>query len=128
MDVLVPSYINALNGTTATIPCTFTSCYKIDLTKFGMNWTYQETHNDTEEKVTYGSCFYTLQYIKFSTSKTKSVLNTFSFFTVYALPSEKNAGTAFEPIWRQGCVFWKPKQERLVNHPIRCSARGRGDI
>lgn len=52
MDVLVPSYINALNGTTATIPCTFTSCYKIDLTKFGMNWTYQETHNDTEEKVT----------------------------------------------------------------------------
>ncbi|XP_037533974.1 sodium channel subunit beta-2 [Nematolebias whitei] len=50
MDVLVPSYINALNGTTATIPCTFTSCYKIDLTKFGMNWTYQETHNDTEEK------------------------------------------------------------------------------
>ncbi|XP_024863350.1 sodium channel subunit beta-2 isoform X2 [Kryptolebias marmoratus] len=50
MDVLVLSNITALNGTTVTIPCTFTSCYKIDLTKFGMNWTYQETKNDTEEK------------------------------------------------------------------------------
>ncbi|KAM4743404.1 sodium channel regulatory subunit beta-2 isoform 2-T2 [Anableps anableps] len=50
MDVLVSSYINALNGTTVTIPCTFTSCYKIDLTKFAMNWTYQETLNNTEEK------------------------------------------------------------------------------
>ncbi|KAM9733735.1 sodium channel regulatory subunit beta-2-like isoform 2-T3 [Menidia menidia] len=49
MDVLVPNYINALNGTTVTIPCTFTSCYKIDLTKFAMNWTYQESTNDTEE-------------------------------------------------------------------------------
>ncbi|KAF7219159.1 sodium voltage-gated channel beta subunit 2 [Nothobranchius furzeri] len=49
MDVLVQPYINALNGTTTTIHCTFTSCYKIDLTKFGMNWTYQETLNDTEE-------------------------------------------------------------------------------
>ncbi|XP_041850453.1 sodium channel subunit beta-2 isoform X2 [Melanotaenia boesemani] len=49
MDVLAPDSINALNGTTATIPCTFTSCYKIDLTKFAMNWTYQETKNDTEE-------------------------------------------------------------------------------
>lgn len=53
MDVLVASQINALNGTTITISCTFTSCYKIDLTKFGMNWTYQETHNDTEEKVSW---------------------------------------------------------------------------
>ncbi|XP_014850379.1 PREDICTED: sodium channel subunit beta-2-like isoform X1 [Poecilia mexicana] len=50
MDVLVSSYINALNGTTVTIPCTFTSCYKIDRTKFAMNWTYQETLNNTEEK------------------------------------------------------------------------------
>lgn len=51
MDVLVSSYINALNGTTVTIPCTFTSCYKIDRTKFAMNWTYQENLNNTEEKV-----------------------------------------------------------------------------
>lgn len=51
MDVLVPSNINALNGTTVKIPCTFTSCYKMDATKFGMNWTYQESVNDTEEMV-----------------------------------------------------------------------------
>lgn len=51
MDVLVPSKINALNGTTVTILCTFTSCYKIDLTRFAMNWTYQESSNYTEEKV-----------------------------------------------------------------------------
>lgn len=45
------SYINALNGTTARIPCIFTSCYKIDVTHFNMNWTYQESLNHTEEKV-----------------------------------------------------------------------------
>ncbi|CAJ1065716.1 sodium channel subunit beta-2 [Xyrichtys novacula] len=50
MDVLVSSKINALNGTTVKIPCTFTSCYKMDATKFAMNWTYQESLNDTEEK------------------------------------------------------------------------------
>lgn len=49
MDVLIPNEINALNGTTIKIPCTFTSCYKIDPTKFVMNWTYQETLNDTQE-------------------------------------------------------------------------------
>ncbi|KAF0030607.1 hypothetical protein F2P81_017338 [Scophthalmus maximus] len=49
MDVLVPNHVNALNGTTIKIPCTFTSCYKMDVTKFSMNWTYQETLNDTQE-------------------------------------------------------------------------------
>lgn len=53
MDVIVPNRIDALNGTTVIIPCTFTSCYKMDLTKFAMNWTYQETTNDTEEMVTW---------------------------------------------------------------------------
>lgn len=49
MDVTVPTYINALNGTTVKIPCGFTSCYKMDELNFAMNWTYQETRNDTEE-------------------------------------------------------------------------------
>ncbi|XP_059187206.1 sodium channel subunit beta-2 [Centropristis striata] len=49
MDVIIPNSINALNGTTIKIPCTFTSCYKMDATKFAMNWTYQETLNDTED-------------------------------------------------------------------------------
>ncbi|CAK6965216.1 sodium channel subunit beta-2 isoform X2 [Scomber scombrus] len=49
MDVLVANKINALNGTTVKITCTFTSCYKMDVTKFAMNWTYQESLNDTEE-------------------------------------------------------------------------------
>ncbi|XP_074497802.1 sodium channel regulatory subunit beta-2 [Sebastes fasciatus] len=49
MDVLVPNSINALNGTTVKIPCTFNSCYKMDPAKFVMNWTYQESLNDTEE-------------------------------------------------------------------------------
>lgn len=56
MDVLVASKINALNGTTVKISCTFTSCYKMDITKFAMNWTYQETLNDTEEMVKQSSC------------------------------------------------------------------------
>ncbi|KAL4647308.1 sodium channel subunit beta-2 [Arapaima gigas] len=49
MDVLVTHKINALNGTTVKLACTFTSCYKVDNSKFAMNWTYQETFNDTEE-------------------------------------------------------------------------------
>ncbi|XP_051252853.1 sodium channel subunit beta-2 isoform X1 [Dicentrarchus labrax] len=49
MDVTVPSNLNALNGTTVKITCIFTSCYRMDETKFAMNWTYQESLNDTEE-------------------------------------------------------------------------------
>ncbi|KAI4885876.1 hypothetical protein NFI96_032825 [Prochilodus magdalenae] len=49
MDVLVAQQINALNGTMVRISCSFTSCYRLDPTKFAMNWTYQETFNDTEE-------------------------------------------------------------------------------
>uniref|UniRef100_A0A673MVF3 Sodium channel, voltage-gated, type II, beta n=1 Tax=Sinocyclocheilus rhinocerous TaxID=307959 RepID=A0A673MVF3_9TELE len=49
MDVLVPPQIYALNGTDVRIPCAFTSCYKLDPSKFAMNWTYQETSNSTEE-------------------------------------------------------------------------------
>lgn len=48
MDVLVANQITALNGTTVKIGCTFTSCYKVDSSKFAMNWSYQETANDTE--------------------------------------------------------------------------------
>lgn len=51
MDVNVASSINALNGTTVKIACVFTSCYKMDTAKFDMNWTYQETANDTEDMV-----------------------------------------------------------------------------
>ncbi|KAM3616585.1 uncharacterized protein V6R79_020362 [Siganus canaliculatus] len=48
MDVTVASKINALNGTTIRISCIFTSCYRMQAAKFAMNWTYQETRNDTE--------------------------------------------------------------------------------
>lgn len=51
MDVSVASNINALNGTTVRIQCIFTSCYKMNTAKFAMNWTYQESLNDTEEMV-----------------------------------------------------------------------------
>ncbi|KAG7478656.1 hypothetical protein JOB18_004996 [Solea senegalensis] len=50
MDVLVHNNIDALNGSTIRISCTFTSCYKMDVTKFSMNWTFQETLNDTEDR------------------------------------------------------------------------------
>ncbi|XP_036378910.1 sodium channel subunit beta-2-like [Megalops cyprinoides] len=49
MDVLVTHQLNVLNGTTVKLSCTFSSCYKVDNSKFAMNWTYQETLNDTEE-------------------------------------------------------------------------------
>lgn len=53
MDVLVANQIRALNGTTVKISCTFTSCYKVDNSKFAMNWSYQETANDTKEMVSF---------------------------------------------------------------------------
>ncbi|XP_077578417.1 sodium channel regulatory subunit beta-2 isoform X2 [Stigmatopora nigra] len=49
MDVIMPNKINAKNGSDIKIPCTFTSCYKIDTKKFVMNWTYHESINDTEQ-------------------------------------------------------------------------------
>uniref|UniRef100_A0A3P9A0A6 Ig-like domain-containing protein n=1 Tax=Esox lucius TaxID=8010 RepID=A0A3P9A0A6_ESOLU len=49
MDVLYHSQITVLNGTVVSFQCTFTSCYKMDVNKFAMNWTYQENFNATEE-------------------------------------------------------------------------------
>uniref|UniRef100_W5MIK6 Sodium channel, voltage-gated, type II, beta n=1 Tax=Lepisosteus oculatus TaxID=7918 RepID=W5MIK6_LEPOC len=49
MEVMVSHKLNALNGSTVRLGCAFTSCYKVDNNKFGMNWTYQSTYNDTEE-------------------------------------------------------------------------------
>ncbi|XP_048120064.1 sodium channel subunit beta-2 [Alosa alosa] len=49
MDVLVANQITALNGTKVKISCTFTSCYKVENSKFAMNWSYQETANDTRD-------------------------------------------------------------------------------
>ncbi|CAL8350977.1 unnamed protein product [Lota lota] len=51
MDVTMANgnRVNALNGTSVKIPCTFNSCYKMDPNRFVMNWTYQETKNDTKE-------------------------------------------------------------------------------
>ncbi|KAF7656501.1 hypothetical protein LDENG_00040240 [Lucifuga dentata] len=49
MDVIVPTEINALNGTNVKISCQFNSCYKMDPSKFSMNWTYKEKTNSTEE-------------------------------------------------------------------------------
>ncbi|XP_060798250.1 sodium channel subunit beta-2 [Neoarius graeffei] len=48
MEVLVAQQINALNGTMVKISCIFNSCYKLDTSRFSMNWTYQETKNDSE--------------------------------------------------------------------------------
>lgn len=49
MDVIVAKQITALNGTNVKISCIFTSCYQVDEGKFAMNWSYQETGNDTKE-------------------------------------------------------------------------------
>ncbi|KAM4652091.1 sodium channel regulatory subunit beta-2 [Discoglossus pictus] len=49
MEVTVPYTIDVLNGTDVKLPCTFTSCYKIDSKLFSMNWTYQSCENCTEE-------------------------------------------------------------------------------
>lgn len=64
MEVLVAQQINALNGTMVKISCTFTSCYKLDISKFAMNWTYQETKNDSEKLVRKClACFLVFLYV-----------------------------------------------------------------
>ncbi|NXG39017.1 SCN2B protein, partial [Dromaius novaehollandiae] len=49
MEVMAPATINALNGTSVKLSCTFNSCYKVENKQFSLNWTYQECKNCSEE-------------------------------------------------------------------------------
>ncbi|XP_065594388.1 sodium channel subunit beta-2 [Cyrtonyx montezumae] len=49
MEVMAPPIINALNGTSVKLSCTFNSCYKVENKQFSLNWTYQECKNCSEE-------------------------------------------------------------------------------
>ncbi|KFV87425.1 Sodium channel subunit beta-2, partial [Struthio camelus australis] len=49
MEVMAPTIINALNGTSVKLTCTFNSCYKVENKQFSLNWTYQACKNCSEE-------------------------------------------------------------------------------
>ncbi|XP_053547263.1 sodium channel subunit beta-2 [Bombina bombina] len=49
MEITVPGTVYALNGSDIKLPCSFTSCYKVDNKKFSMNWTYKSCYNCTED-------------------------------------------------------------------------------
>ncbi|GAB0199734.1 sodium channel subunit beta-2 [Grus japonensis] len=49
MEVMAPATINALNGSSVKLSCTFNSCYKVENKQFSLNWTYQECRNCSEE-------------------------------------------------------------------------------
>lgn len=51
MEVMAPATINALNGSSVKLSCTFNSCYKVENKQFSLNWTYQECWNCSEELV-----------------------------------------------------------------------------
>lgn len=51
MEVMAPPIINALNGTSVKLSCTFNSCYKVENKQFSLNWTYQACTNCSEELV-----------------------------------------------------------------------------
>lgn len=51
MEVMAPPTINALNGSSVKLSCTFNSCYKVENKQFSLNWTYQECRNCSEELV-----------------------------------------------------------------------------
>lgn len=51
MEVMAPPTINALNGSSVKLSCTFNSCYKVENKQFSLNWTYQECSNCSEELV-----------------------------------------------------------------------------
>lgn len=48
MEVTAPATINALNGSSTRLPCTFISCYRVTEKQFSLNWTYQECQNCSE--------------------------------------------------------------------------------
>ncbi|NXL64970.1 SCN2B protein, partial [Chordeiles acutipennis] len=49
MEVMAPTIISALNGSSVKLSCTFNSCYKVENKQFSLNWTYQECRNCSEE-------------------------------------------------------------------------------
>uniref|UniRef100_A0A8C9MRE4 Sodium voltage-gated channel beta subunit 2 n=1 Tax=Serinus canaria TaxID=9135 RepID=A0A8C9MRE4_SERCA len=49
MEVMAPAIINAMNGSSVKLSCTFNSCYKVENKQFSLNWTYQECSNCSEE-------------------------------------------------------------------------------
>uniref|UniRef100_A0A8C5RCY2 Sodium voltage-gated channel beta subunit 2 n=1 Tax=Leptobrachium leishanense TaxID=445787 RepID=A0A8C5RCY2_9ANUR len=49
MEISVPALVYALNGSNIRLPCSFTSCYKVDNKLFSMNWTYRSCSNCSEE-------------------------------------------------------------------------------
>ncbi|NXO65307.1 SCN2B protein, partial [Phainopepla nitens] len=49
MEVMAPTTISALNGSSVKLSCTFNSCYKVENKQFSLNWTYQECSNCSEE-------------------------------------------------------------------------------
>ncbi|XP_048369434.1 sodium channel subunit beta-2 isoform X2 [Sphaerodactylus townsendi] len=48
MEVTAPMTINALNGSSVRLACTFNSCYQVVEKQFALNWTYQECWNCSE--------------------------------------------------------------------------------
>lgn len=51
MEVMAPPIINAMNGSSVKLSCTFNSCYKVENKQFSLNWTYQACMNCSEELV-----------------------------------------------------------------------------
>lgn len=51
MELMAPTTVYALNGSSIRLTCTFNSCYQVDKKQFSLNWTYQNCQNCTEEMV-----------------------------------------------------------------------------
>ncbi|XP_026536806.1 sodium channel subunit beta-2 [Notechis scutatus] len=49
MELMAPTTLYALNGSSIRLSCTFHSCYQVDKKQFSLNWTYQTCQNCTEE-------------------------------------------------------------------------------
>ncbi|XP_070808371.1 sodium channel regulatory subunit beta-2 isoform X2 [Pituophis catenifer annectens] len=49
MELMAPTTVYALNGSSIRLSCTFNSCYQVDKKQFSLNWTYQTCQNCTEE-------------------------------------------------------------------------------
>uniref|UniRef100_A0A8C5SE71 receptor protein-tyrosine kinase n=1 Tax=Laticauda laticaudata TaxID=8630 RepID=A0A8C5SE71_LATLA len=49
MELMAPTTLYALNGSSIRFSCTFHSCYQVDKKQFSLNWTYQTCQNCTEE-------------------------------------------------------------------------------
>uniref|UniRef100_A0A8C5I7R5 Uncharacterized protein n=1 Tax=Junco hyemalis TaxID=40217 RepID=A0A8C5I7R5_JUNHY len=143
MEVMAPPIINALNGSSVKLSCTFNSCYKVENKQFSLNWTYQECSNCSEELVSLAGdvlgaweqlrgCSWGFLACREGVPGWEMTMGCCLTLCPHGCPvpavphqdHEQAAGSLREP---RG-VHRQPRQVRRVLHPQERAAGGRGHL